>query len=148
MEKARLGFLSLISKTNTSLFILPLLPWCVDVGGVLLEGWGGEWRRAPVMGCLLWLAGLLAGWLGIRQMVQSVRRDGAHTLSGMFVVPRALLVCILSLEPSRKVDVRLPGTGNSNFHGARPVHLVITTIKWFRTCRLSIKTLSLEPFNL
>jgi len=30
-------------------------------------------------------------------------------------------------------------TGNSNSHGARPVHLIITMIKWFRTSRLSIK---------
>ena len=27
------------------------------------------------------------------------------------------------------VDVRLPGKGNSNSHGARPVHLIITMIK-------------------
>ena len=40
---------------------------------------------------------------------------------------------------SRKVDVRLPGKGNSNSHGARPVLLIITTIKWMRTSRLSIK---------
>ena len=33
----------------------------------------------------------------------------------------------------RKVDVRLPGKGNSNSHGARPVHLIITMIKWIRT---------------
>jgi len=39
----------------------------------------------------------------------------------------------------RKVDVRLPGTGHSNSHGARPVHLIITMIKWIRTSRLSIK---------
>jgi len=32
----------------------------------------------------------------------------------------------------RKVDVRLPGKGNSNSHGARPVHLIITMIKWVR----------------
>ena len=38
-----------------------------------------------------------------------------------------------------KVDVRLPGKGNSNPHGARPVHLIITMIKWIRTSRLSIK---------
>jgi len=41
--------------------------------------------------------------------------------------------------PTRKVDVRLPGKGNSNSHGARPVHLIITMIKWTRTSRLSIK---------
>ena len=39
----------------------------------------------------------------------------------------------------RKVDVRLPGKGNSNSHGARPVHLIITMIKWIRTSRLSIQ---------
>ena len=40
---------------------------------------------------------------------------------------------------TRKVDARLPGKGNSNSHGARPVHLIITMIKWIRTSRLSIK---------
>ena len=40
----------------------------------------------------------------------------------------------------RKVDVRLPGKGNSNSHGARPVHLIISMIKWIRTSRLSIKS--------
>ena len=40
---------------------------------------------------------------------------------------------------ARKVDIRLPGKGNSNSHGARPVHLTITMIKWTRTSRLSIK---------
>ena len=39
----------------------------------------------------------------------------------------------------RKVDVRLPGMGDSNNHGARPVRLIITMIKWIRTSRLSIK---------
>ena len=47
----------------------------------------------------------------------------------------------------RKVDVRLPGKGNSDSHGARPVHLIITMIKWIRTSRLSIKnSLSLNHF--
>jgi len=39
----------------------------------------------------------------------------------------------------RKVHVRLPVKGNSNSHGARPVHLNITIIQWIRTSRLSIK---------
>jgi len=39
---------------------------------------------------------------------------------------------------ARKVDVRLPGKGNSNSHGARPVYLIITMMKWIRTSRLSI----------
>jgi len=42
-------------------------------------------------------------------------------------------------DEARKVDVRLPGKGNSNSHGARPVHLTITMTKWIRTSRLSIK---------
>ena len=41
------------------------------------------------------------------------------------------------LSSTRKVDVRLPGQGDSQSHGARPVHLIITTIKWTRTSRLS-----------
>ena len=28
----------------------------------------------------------------------------------------------------RRVDIRLPGKGNSNSHGARPVRLIITMI--------------------
>jgi len=45
-----------------------------------------------------------------------------------------------------KVDVRLPGKGNSNSHSARPVHLIITMVQWIRTMRLSIKnSLSLCP---
>ena len=44
------------------------------------------------------------------------------------------------MQPSpRKVDVRLPGTRNSNSHGARPVHQIISIIKWIQTSRLSIK---------
>ena len=31
------------------------------------------------------------------------------------------------------------GKGNSNCHGARPVHLIITMIKWIRPSRLSLK---------
>ena len=40
-------------------------------------------------------------------------------------------------SPDRKVDVRLPGKGNSHSKGARPVHLIITMKKWIRTSRLS-----------
>jgi len=41
---------------------------------------------------------------------------------------------------SRKADVRLPEKGNSNSNGARPVHVIITKIKWIWTSRLSTKT--------
>ena len=40
---------------------------------------------------------------------------------------------------ARKVGVRLSGIENSNSHGARPVHLIITMMKWFRTSRLSME---------
>jgi len=39
----------------------------------------------------------------------------------------------------RKVNVRLLGKGNSNSHGARPVHQIISVTKWIRTSRLPIK---------
>ena len=40
----------------------------------------------------------------------------------------------------RKVDIRRPGKGNSNSHdAARPVHLIVSMIKWTRTSRLSPK---------
>jgi len=45
---------------------------------------------------------------------------------------------VFLLWPVRKVDVTLPGKGSSNSHGVRPVHLIITMIKWIRTSRLSI----------
>jgi len=48
------------------------------------------------------------------------------------------------LSAPRKVDVRLPGKGKSNSHDARPVHLIITTIKWIRASRLSTND-SLSP---
>ena len=37
--------------------------------------------------------------------------------------------------------VMLFGKGNSNSHGAKPVHLIITTIKWIRTNTWSMKSL-------
>jgi len=46
---------------------------------------------------------------------------------------------------ARNVDVRLPGKGNSNSHGARPVHQLISMIKWIQTSRLSILSLSMTP---
>ena len=38
-------------------------------------------------------------------------------------------------ERPRMVDVRLPGKGNLNCHGARPVHQITPMIKWIRTRR-------------
>ena len=42
-------------------------------------------------------------------------------------------------QPYRKVDIRLPGKGNSNAYGARPVHQIISMIEWIRTSRLSMQ---------
>ena len=39
----------------------------------------------------------------------------------------------------RKVDIRLPGKGNPSSHGARPVHQIISMMKWTRTSRLPTK---------
>ena len=47
------------------------------------------------------------------------------------------VLCLIELPANRKVDARLPGKGNPNSHGARPVHLIITMIKWIWTSRLS-----------
>ena len=38
---------------------------------------------------------------------------------------------------SRKVDIRLPGAGNSNSHGARLVHQIVSMMKWIRTTLLA-----------
>ena len=51
----------------------------------------------------------------------------------------AMYLVMLYTWKEREVDVRLPGNGNSDSHGARPEHLIITMIKWIRTSRLSIK---------
>ena len=39
----------------------------------------------------------------------------------------------------RRVDVRLPRKGRLNSHGARPVHLIITMMKWIPASRFLIK---------
>jgi len=44
-----------------------------------------------------------------------------------------------TLQAFWTVDVRLPGKGNSNSHGARPVHQIISMIKWMQNSKLSIK---------
>ena len=45
----------------------------------------------------------------------------------------------LFLTRPTKVDVRLHGKGNSNCHGARPVHTIISMLQWIQTSRLSRK---------
>ena len=51
--------------------------------------------------------------------------------------------CARTWGEARTVDIRLPRKGKSNTHCARPVHQIITMIKWSWTSRLSIKN-SLE----
>ena len=45
----------------------------------------------------------------------------------------------------RKVDIRLPGKRNPNSHSARPVHQIISMMKWIRTSGLAVKN-SLSSF--
>ena len=49
------------------------------------------------------------------------------------------------IRQSKKADVRLPGKGNSNSHHERSVHFIITTVKWIRTSRMSIKNFPSKP---
>jgi len=58
------------------------------------------------------------------------------------------LRCGVCVKDTRKVDVRLPAKGNSNSHGATPVHQLISMIKWIRTSRLSIKNSIFEQDSL
>jgi len=55
-----------------------------------------------------------------------------------FKLNQALHLQSVPASDLRKVIVRLPEKRKSNSHGARPVHLIITMIKWIRTSRLSI----------
>ena len=51
----------------------------------------------------------------------------------------------LARSNHRKVDVRLPGKGNSNSYGARPLHLIITMIKWIRKTDEVSSSGAIEP---
>ena len=57
---------------------------------------------------------------------------GRHLASSPWVV----LDLHVSHGLLRNVDVRLPGKDDSNYHVARPVHLVITVVKCIRTSQL------------
>ena len=59
--------------------------------------------------------------LSLTHTRDKTERDGRSELLNLFA------------KLPRKVDVRLPGRGNSNSHGARPVHSIITMIRWFWT---------------
>ena len=69
---------------------------------------------------------------------QSVVRE-----SNSYLDTPALRGCVV-----QKVDIRLPGKGTSNSHGARPVHIIITLITWIRIGMLSIKSSFSPPHQL
>ena len=60
-----------------------------------------------------------------------------------------LLVEVFLRQPRIGHPSLLDKKGNSNSHGARPVYLIITMIKWIRTNKLSIKnSLSLSLYSI
>ena len=56
-----------------------------------------------------------------------------------FTSPLSLFVHSNCDLAARKVDARLPEKRHSNSHCARPVHQIISMIKWIPTSRLSIQ---------
>jgi len=86
---------------------------------------------------------LRALWWSSRGGAVSYERG---TPVGLNLAARACEPTAERCSSTRQVDVRLPGKGNSNPHGAKLVHLIITMIKWNRTSRLSIKN-SLSVFK-
>ena len=49
----------------------------------------------------------------------------------LFAPSWLVLDCITVFRTTpRKIDVRPPGKGNSNSHGAKPVYQIISMIKW------------------
>ena len=52
---------------------------------------------------------------------------------------RLVAIDVRLMHDMQYVDVRLSGKGNLNSYGARPVHLIITMIKWIRTSRKSMQ---------
>jgi len=61
----------------------------------------------------------------------------AHPRENAGRVVQMSLLEVRLFDPAQDV-VHAPGKGNSNSHGARPVHQIITMIKRIRTSRLSI----------
>jgi hypothetical protein len=55
-------------------------------------------------------------------------REGSGYEEEDMVQERTGLEMVHERESKRKVDIKLPGKGNSNSHGARPVLLIITLI--------------------
>jgi len=97
-------------------------------------------KFAPHRLCLsLSLSRALYRALRGQQLLRNTRQITSQIRRGNCRARRFVAWYQVSVRMPRKVDVRLPGKGNSDSHGARPVHLIITMITWIRTSRLSIK---------
>ena len=67
------------------------------------------------------------------------------TESWLLRAPASELTLAPHHKMPRKVDVKLPGKGNSNSHGARPVHQIVSLMMWIWTSRLSTKNSLSSP---
>ena len=76
--------------------------------------------------------------LGLRVIKKRKEKEG-HIRDGITWVGRGILEKCCSIQSETDEVMLRDGKGNSNSHGARPVHLIITMIQWIRTSRLSIK---------
>ena len=76
-------------------------------------------------------------WIERRGLMEAVAFDLRDTRR--FKAIECLYFRVKPTWPPCLVDVRLPGKESSTSHGARPIHLIITMIKWIRTSMLSIK---------
>jgi len=81
----------------------------------------------------------LIGFVSLNSRLESNKEEEEEGRGRELAVDPFLKLPLVVLLPNRKVDVRLPGKGNSKSHGARPVHQIITMIKWIRTSRLAMK---------
>jgi len=87
--------------------------------------------------------------VGDRECVQErLRVEGSGHPPSLRRVSRRFTAIPRSTCPKvRKIDVRLPGKGNSKSRGERPVHLIITMIKWIRTRRVSTENYLSAPLG-
>ena len=65
--------------------------------------------------------------------MNAIPHDALALAWGLPTLPRLRFV---DAPGTKAKNVRLPGKGNSNSHGARPVHLIIKMIKWIWTSSL------------
>jgi len=119
-------------------------------GGSLVRGWFGEthfqrYSEKPISNDVR--RNPFSTIFGNQGRGDENWKSGGHTIIlGCFAFP----VFSTARPPTGGAAANAPrrccAQGNSNSHGARPVHLIITMIKWIRTSRLSIKnSLSRQP---